>query len=118
MTISFTTVNTKLQQLKEDDSDLSDSEEEDESSHFHIYDNSGFQLSQLNEEFEPHISNIFNHSSAHNVGINTKIDLHEVIILDIKSTMNLLCNQSLVDKTTKLKNRIRLNSKSGTMKVQ
>ena len=64
MTISFTTVNTKLQQLKEDDSDLSDSEEEDESSHFHIYDNSGFQLSQLNEEFEPHISNLFNHSSG------------------------------------------------------
>ena len=49
MTRSFTTSNTQLQKLKEDDSELSNSEEEDEASHFKIVDrnvvNSGFQSS-------------------------------------------------------------------------
>ena len=36
MTVEFTTFNTQLQQLKEDASDLSNSEEEDEAPHFHI----------------------------------------------------------------------------------
>ena len=50
-TKTFTTVNTQLQQLKEADSDMSDSQEEDEASHFHTADHnvskSGFQFAQL-----------------------------------------------------------------------
>ena len=85
MTRAFTTVNTQLQQLKEDASDLSNSEEEDEASHFQISNRivseSAFQLSKLNEGLEPHIINIFNQSAGHNVGIKTTPDLREVIIL-------------------------------------
>ena len=37
MTRAFTTVNTQLPQLKWDDTDLSDSEEEEEASHFSYF---------------------------------------------------------------------------------
>ena len=50
---AFTMVNNQLQQLKEDESDMTYSEKEDEASHFHIDDcnvgKSGFQFSQLKE---------------------------------------------------------------------
>ena len=38
MSNAFTTVNTQLQSLREAESDLSDSEDEDEASHFQIAD--------------------------------------------------------------------------------
>ena len=79
---AFTAVNNKLQQLTEYEYDLSDSQEEDKAPHFHIPGKSGFQFSQLNEEFETRITDIFNQSVVRTVGINTKIDLREVIILD------------------------------------
>ena len=48
---AFTTFNTQLQYLKEAGSDLSDSEDEDEASHFHMseinFGKSDFQFAQL-----------------------------------------------------------------------
>ena len=116
-TIAFTSLNTQLQQLKEDNSDLYDSGEEDKASHFKISENSGFQLSQLNEEFEPQIVNFFNHSDGRNVGINTKLDLLEVILLDSHSTIYFLCRQYLLEKTTNPKTKMRLMINGGTMMV-
>ena len=40
-----------------------------------------FQFAQLDEEFEPRIAIIFNHTSGRNVGIKTKLDLRDVILL-------------------------------------
>ena len=76
-----------------------------------------FQFAQLEEELEPLIAIIFNRNTGHNVGIQTKIGLREVILLDRQSTMDIFCNQDLVEKTAKSKTKMRLNSNSGTMTV-
>ena len=121
MTRAFTLVNTQLQKIREDDSDLSDSEEEDEASHFQISNSnvgkSGFQFSKLNKGLEPHIINIFNQSAGHNVGIKITPDLMEVIILYIHSILDIFCNQALVEKTIKSKTKLQLKINSGTMTV-
>ena len=91
--------------MKNDDSDLSDYEDEDEASHFHMeginFGKSEFQFAELDEEFEPCIASIFNLTASRNVGTKTKLNLREVIFLDIQSTMNIFCNQALVEKNTK-----------------
>ena len=60
----LTTVKYQLQRLKEAYSYLSDSEDEDESSHFQMADinfgKSDFQFAQLDEEFKPCIASILN----------------------------------------------------------
>ena len=86
-------------------------------SHFQITGKSGLQLSQLNEEFEPHIAKLFNQSADRNSVINTKLDLRDVIILDSQSTIDIFCNQFLVEKTNKSKNKMRLKRNGGTMTV-
>ena len=53
---------------------------------------SGLQLSQFNDKFEPGNANVFNQSAVRNVGIKTKLNLREVIILDSQSTMDISCN--------------------------
>ena len=62
---------------------------------------SDFQFAQLDEKFEPHIASLFNHTSGRNIGIKTKLDLREVILLCSQSEIDLFCNRYLVDKTTK-----------------
>jgi hypothetical protein len=101
------TVNTQLAQLKEDDSDLSESEEEEEHSHFQ------FQFTQYDQQFEPRIAQLF--KQAH--GRKIKLDLTEVILLDIQSTMDLFCNRSLVERTFDSNSKMRLKSNGGTMVV-
>ena len=56
---------TQLQQLQESDSDISDDDEEENNSHFQIADR-GFQFTQLNREFEPHIAKLFNQAPDFN----------------------------------------------------
>ena len=42
----------------------------------------GFQFTQFNREFEPHISKLFNQA----LYFNNKLDLREIILLDSQST--------------------------------
>ena len=75
---------TQLQQLQYSDSDLYDDDEEEKNSHFQISDR-GFQFTQLNREFEPHIAKFFNQTPD----FNNKMDLREIILLDSQYTMYL-----------------------------
>jgi hypothetical protein len=92
---AFTTVNTQLAQLKEADSDISDSEVE-EASHFQV--EQAFQFAQLDKKFEPRIAKLFKQT-----GSSIKLDLKEVILLDSQYTMDLFCNAALVSKISKSK---------------
>ena len=75
MSRAFTTVNTQLKNLKEADSKLYDSENEDEASNFQMakinFGKSDFRFAQLDKKFEPRIENIFNQTDGRNVGIKS-----------------------------------------------
>ena len=71
----------------------------------------------MDEKFEPHIKSLFNQTDGHNIRIETKLYLREVILLDIQLEMDLFCNIYLVEKTTNSKTKMRLKSNVGTMKV-
>ena len=73
MSKAFTTVNAKLDQLKESESDLSGSDGE-EASHFQHGD--ALVFTQLESEFEPRISTLFN--QAHKAKI--ELDLRQIIL--------------------------------------
>jgi hypothetical protein len=107
---AFTTVNIQLENMKEADSDLSGSEDDNYQSHFIM--DAAIQFAQVEKEFEPTIVNIFKQAGA-----LVKIDLREVILLDSQSTMDLFCNVALVSKTRKFATRMRLKSNGGTMVV-
>jgi hypothetical protein len=107
---AFTTVNTQLEKLKEAESDISESEGEDEASHFQI--DVALQFAQVEKEFEPRIANFFKQA-----GSKIKLDLREIILLDSQSTMYLFCNAALVSKTSKSKSSMKLKSNGGTMAV-
>jgi hypothetical protein len=106
---SFTTVNTQLAQLKEADSDISESEGE-EASHFQV--DQALQFAQLDKKFEPRIAKLFKQA-----GSSIKLDLKEVILLGSQSTMDLFCNAALVSKISKSRSNMRLKSNCGTMLV-
>ena len=117
----FTTVNTKIQKLKEADSKMSDSEDEDEASKFQMaeinFGKSDFQFAQLDKEFEPRIPRLFNQTAGRNVSMKNKFNLREVILLDKQSTMDLFCNRYLIEKTTKSKTKMRLKINVNTIRV-
>jgi Skp family chaperone for outer membrane proteins len=89
---AFTTVNTQLEKLKEAESTISESEGEDEASHFQM--DAALQFAQVEKEFEPRIAKLFKQA-----GLSVKIELREIILLDSQSTMDLFCNAALVIKT-------------------
>jgi hypothetical protein len=107
---AFTTVNTQLEKLKEADSNLSGSEDDEDQLHFQMY--TSLQFAQVDKEFDPTISNLFKQA-----GSSVKIDLREVILLDSRLTMDLFCNAALVSKTCKYTTSIRLKRNIGTMVV-
>jgi hypothetical protein len=107
---AFTMVNTQLEKLKEAESDISESEGEDEASHFQM--DAALQFAQVEKEFEPRIAKFFKQA-----GLSFKIHLREIILLDSQSTMDLFCNASLVSKTCKSTTNMRLKSNGGTMVV-
>jgi Skp family chaperone for outer membrane proteins len=65
---AFTTVNTQLEKLKEAESDISESEGEDEASHFQM--DVALQFTQVEKEFEPRITKLFKQA-----GSKIKLDL-------------------------------------------
>jgi hypothetical protein len=107
---ALTTVNNQLEKLKEAESDISESEGEDEASHFQM--DVALQFAQVEKEFEPRIPNFFKQA-----GSKIKLDLQEIILLDSQSTMDLFCYAALVSKTSKSKSSMRLKSNGGTMAV-
>jgi hypothetical protein len=65
---AFTMVNTKLEKLKEAESEISESEGEDEASHFQM--DTALQFAHVEKEFEPRIVKLFKQA-----GLSVKIDL-------------------------------------------
>jgi hypothetical protein len=108
---AFTTVNTQLVLLNEADSDIYDSEGDEEASHFQM--DEALQFAQVDKGFEPIIAKLF----KQNHGSNIKLDLREVILLDRQSTMDIFCNSDMVGKTIKSASSMRLKSNGGTMVV-
>jgi hypothetical protein len=106
---AFTTVNTQLSQLKEDNSDISESKEE-EASHFQV--DQALQFAQLDKKFEPRIAKLFKQA-----GSSIKLDPKEVILLESQSTMDLSCNAALVIKISKSRSIMGLKSNVGTMVI-
>jgi uncharacterized protein YodC (DUF2158 family) len=103
---------TQLQKTKEEDSDISDSDESEQASHFQFADG-GFQFTQVENEFEPQIAKLFKQTH----GTKIKLDLREIILLDSQSTMDLICNPALLKRTFKSGTNMRLKSNGGTMTV-
>jgi hypothetical protein len=54
---AFTTGNTQLEKLKQDESEISESEGEDEASHFQM--DAALQFAQVEKEFEPRTAKLF-----------------------------------------------------------
>ena len=108
---AFSQVNTQLAQLKEEASDLSDSDTHEEDSHFQF--EQGFQFAQLDHQFEPRIRNLFKQAEPKKI----KLDLREVTLLDSQSTMDLTCNKGMVAKVFKSGSSVRLRSNGGSMLV-
>jgi hypothetical protein len=106
----FTTVNNQLVLLKEAESDISESERDDETSHFQM--DASLQFTQVDKEFEPIIAKLFKKT-----GSTINFDLKEVILLDNQSTMDLFCNTALVSKTSKSNSNMKLERNGGTMVV-
>jgi hypothetical protein len=84
---AFTTVNTQLEKLKEAESDISESEGEDEASDFQM--DVTLQFAQVEKEFEPINAKLFEKA-----GLSVNIDLREIILL-FNSTSFILIALSL-----------------------
>jgi hypothetical protein len=95
--------------LKEADYGISESEGE-EASHFQV--DQALQFAQLDKKFEPRIAKLFKQA-----GSSIKLDLKEVILLDIQSTMDMFCNTALVSKISKSRSSMRLKINGDTMVV-
>jgi hypothetical protein len=106
---AFTTINTQIAQLKEADSEISESEGE-EVSHFQV--DQVLQFLQLNKKFEPRIAKLFKQA-----GSSIKLYIKEVILLYSQSTMDLFCNSALVSKISKSRSNMRLRSNVSIMVV-
>jgi hypothetical protein len=107
---TFTTVNIQLEKLKEAESEIYESEGEDEASHFQM--DAALQFAQVEKEFKPRIAKFFKQA-----GLSVKIYLREIILLDSQSTMDIFCNAALVSKTCKSTTSMRMKSNGGTMLV-
>jgi hypothetical protein len=119
---------TQLQEMKEADSDISDSEASEGDSHFQ-FEVGGFQFAQVETEFEPQIAKLFKQAWTPRkvrkdsklvkaADTRIKLDLREVILLDSQLTMDLFCNRALVKKAFRAAGKsMHLKSNGGTMVV-
>jgi predicted nucleic acid-binding Zn-ribbon protein len=76
MNKAFATVNTQLAQLREADTDISESDGGEEASHFQLDEAS--QFAQVDKEFEARIAKSFKQTH----GSRIKLDLGEVMLLE------------------------------------
>jgi hypothetical protein len=83
---------TQLQQVKEAGSNISDLDASEGDSHFQCK-HDDFQFTQVEQEFEPTIAKLFEQAWTKQ---HVKLDLREIILLDSQSTMDLICNCTLV----------------------
>jgi hypothetical protein len=141
MTKSFATLEGKIQELEKEDSDITESDSDEEASHFQ-FEETGFQMTQVEEdsliqgvrheevsqdipgvpdeatvlqqEFEKRNANVL---FKQNHGKKIELDLKNVILLDSQSTMDLFCNPKFVDNIKKSNKKMRLKSNGGTMMV-
>jgi hypothetical protein len=107
---------TQLQKTSKQDSNLSDSELEEEDLQFQFDD--GFQFTQMEVkqtaiEFKPCIAKLFKQTH----GTRIKLDIKKVILLDRQSTMDMICDPALVESTFKSSHSMQLKSNGGTMEV-
>jgi hypothetical protein len=108
---------TQLQKTGKQDSDMSDSESEEEDSHFQFDD--GFQFTQMKVKqtaikVELRIAKLF--KQTHSTKI--KHDLKKVIRLDSQSKIDLICDLTLVELTFRSSHSMQLKSNCGTMEVK
>jgi hypothetical protein len=108
---AFTTVNTQIELLNEADSDIYDSEGDEEASHLQM--DEALQFAQVDTGFKQRIMKLF----KQNHGSKIKLDLRQVILLESQSTMDLFCKSAMVGKTIKSASSMRLKSNGGTMVV-
>jgi hypothetical protein len=95
---------------------MSDWNDEEEASHFQYQDGTCFAqiTSSTNRKFEPRIAQLFKKKIN---GSKLKLNLQQIIIMDSGSTLDLFCNQSLVEHIEASPLTLRLKSNGGTMKV-
>jgi hypothetical protein len=72
------------------------------------------KVKQMAFKFEPQIAKLFKQTH----GTKIKLDLKKVILLDSQSTMDLICDQALVELTFKSSHSMRLKSNGRTMEVK
>jgi hypothetical protein len=104
---------TQLQKVKEADSNISDSDVSEADSHFQCK-LDDFQFTEIEQEFKPQIAKLFKQAWTKR---HVKLDLREIILLDSQSTMDLMCNPTLVTKTFSANKSMHLKSNGGTMVV-
>ena len=125
----------KIEELQKEDSDITDSDSDEEASHFQFEDeepSTGFQMIQLEEDLDDIPGVPFEQATVlhqafekrnaevlfkQNHGKKIELDLKNIILLDSQSTMDLFCNPKLVKKITKTSKTMRLKSNGGTMMV-
>jgi hypothetical protein len=95
-----------------EDSDISESDSSQGKSHFQVT-GDGLQFTQVVSEFKPRTAQLF--QQAHR-SIRT-LDLREIILLDSQSTMDLICNPTLVKKTFRSSAKMQQKSNGGSMKL-
>jgi hypothetical protein len=134
---SFATMETKIHELEKDE-ELTDSDDDEEDSHFQFQDEIGFvqlesdsddtatqevheipgvtlqEATMLQQAFEDRNAKVL---FKQNHGKKIELDLKNVILLDSQSTMDLFCNPKLVEDIHKSDKRMRLRSNGGTMMV-
>jgi hypothetical protein len=141
MTKSFATLENKIQELEKEDSDVTESDSDEEASHFQ-FEETGFQMTQIEEdcliqgvrhkealqdvpgvleeatvlqqEFEKRNANV---PFKQKHGKKIELDLKNVMLLDSQSTVDLFCNPKFVRNTKRSSNKMRLKSNGGTMMV-
>ena len=101
----------------EEESDISESEGEEEASHFQVCEaqvgtEKAFQFTQVESSFDPRIEALFKQSNADRP---KDLNLRNVLLLDSQSTMDLFCNRDLVEEIIPSKLQMRVRSNGGAM---
>jgi hypothetical protein len=116
---SFATLQSKIDEMDEDSELSSSDSDDDEQSHFQFSDN---KITRMPTENGIALQQTFTKRNTavllkQSDGKPSRLDLRNVILLDTQSTMDLICNKSLVANITTANNKMRLQSNGGSMTV-